>query len=196
MFKIASLAAVAAVFLSASLAQAASVAYITAPITGAFTTPAAAETTGAVAVSTTGSILNVQADPWAGTPAAGIGTYTAVYGGGAAAYDLFAPTDNVSFVLGSPDRYNTLSFYSGGTMIDAITGSAITAQANLDFMAAYVTLTTASVFDRVVFSSSSNSFEYAFPDVYVTAPVPVPAAGLLAIGGIGALAALRRRRKG
>lgn len=194
MFKIASLAVVSALALSAA-AQAASVTYVTAPITGGFNTPATTQTSGNVAVSVTGSISGLQADPWAGTPAANIGTYTSVYGGGSATYDLLAPTDNVSFVWGSPDSYNTLAFYAGNALIDSITGSAITPQANLGFAAAYVTLTTASLFDRVVFSSATNSFEYAFPDAYVTAPVPVPAAGMLAIGGLGALAALRRRRK-
>lgn len=193
MFKTVSFAALAAILCGAPQAQAASVSYITAPITGAFTTPAIFAATGRVALSTTGSIVNVQADPWAGTPAAGIGTYTSIFGGGQASYELIGPTDSVSFVWGSPDQYNRLAFYSGRALVDAITGDAIAPQANLGFAAAYVTLTTASRFDRLVFSSGNNSFEYAFPAAGV-ALVPVPAAGLLALGGIGALAALRRRK--
>lgn len=195
MFKTTLFSAVAALALSAPLAQAATVSYITTPITGAFTTPTAAETTGTVAISTTGSIVNVQADPWAGTPAANIGTYTSVFGRGSAAYNLHTTTNTVSFIWGSPDWYNTLAFYSNGTQIDSISGSMISTQANLGNKAAYVTLTTATSFDRLVFASSQNSFEYAFPAAYVApSAVPVPAAGLLAMGGIGALAALRRRK--
>lgn len=194
MLKLSIAAAIAAAGLfAAPIAQAASVTYILDPITGSFQTPGTAGTTGPVTVTTTGSIPNVQADPWSGTGAAGVGTYTSVYGGGAATYDI-KPTKTVSFIWGSPDSWNTLAFYNNGTLVDSITGSSIVTQANLGYVAAYVTLTTESVFDRLTFSSSTNSFEYAFPAEYV-APVPVPAAGLLAAGGIAALAGLKRRRK-
>lgn len=186
------LAAALAPTLVPGQAGAVSVSYITAPITGAFQTPAAAATTGNVAISTTGSITNVQADPWAGTAAANIGTYTVVFANSTASYDL-KPTDTISFVWGTPDSWNQLSFYDGATLVDSITGSSIVTQSNV--AGAYVTLSTALSFDRVVFASQQNAFEYAFPQEYVTSAVPVPAAGLLAMGGIAALAGLKRRRR-
>lgn len=187
------LAAALAPTLVPGQAGAVSVSYITAPITAAFETPAASATTGNVTISTTGSITNVQADPWAGTAAANIGTYTVVFANSTASYDL-TPTDTISFVWGSPDSWNELSFYDGATLVDSITGSSIVTQSNV--AGAYVTLSTALSFDRVVFASLyNNAFEYAFPKDYVASAVPVPAAGLLAMGGIAALAGLKRRRR-
>lgn len=105
--------------------------------------------------------------------------------------------NNLTFLWGTPDTFNYVRFYLTGTagaVLDISRG-------NLDIAGTQGTrskLVTISdlLFDRVVFSSGGQSFEFASisvaPDV---APVPVPAAGLLLISALGGVAVLRRTKK-
>jgi hypothetical protein len=49
------------------------------------------------------------------------------------------------------------------------------------------------LFDRVVFRSTRNAFEFA--NVTTTAAVPLPAAGLLLMGALAGLRPVSRRRQ-
>ncbi|MCU0985621.1 MAG: PEP-CTERM sorting domain-containing protein [Acetobacteraceae bacterium] len=98
---------------------------------------------------------------------------------------------------GSVDSYNTLSFFSGNTLIGSITGSNVTASPNGNQGVngtLYVNVTSTVAFDRVVATSSQFAFEFDNIAFNQTVPVPAPAAlGLFGVGLLG-LAFARRRR--
>ncbi len=110
-----------------------------------------------------------------------------------------------SFYLGSPDTYNTISFYSGASQIGSLSGSAIWAAANgangnqtwgrrvyYDFGSDQVT--------QITFASSGNSFEFdGLAGVRGLVPqggIPEPSTwAMMLIGFFGAGAMLRSSRR-
>lgn len=105
---------------------------------------------------------------------------------GTAEYFFNSPENTLSLVWGSPDAYNFVSLYSGGTLVGALDGTSIgTADHNY-----FVTLTSTNPFDRVDFYSSNIAFEISNVSGSNVSPVPLPAsfpmfgAALLALGGI------------
>lgn len=121
----------------------------------------------------------------------GLETFTADPG---ASYNYFG------LYWGSIDDYNSLSFYSGNTLLASVSGTdVIAAGARLgDQMAPganrYVNFTfTEQSFDRVVFNTTQYAFE---SDNHAFASVPEPASlGLFGLGLLGAAAARRRKVK-
>ena len=120
-------------------------------------------------------------------------------------------TNTLSFLWGSPDSYNTLTFLDqSGHVIGSITGTGITtgsatfnALDGLITPQTYghdkVTFTDSGLFYAVVLSSTTNAFEFAdlsfgrtFTDLQKT---PLPAALPLFAGGVGLISLLARRRK-
>lgn len=100
------------------------------------------------------------------------------------------------FLWGSIDSYNTLTFLLGGASVASFTGDDIaalfgltpTSNPNYEKVALLHFTDFGEGFDGIMFASSVNAFEFAL------APVPLPATGLLLLGALGALGALRRRR--
>jgi hypothetical protein len=105
----------------------------------------------------------------------------------------------LGLLWGSVDSYNTLSLYNGATLVGAITGTDVTANANGDQGVNgtyYVNITSTESFNTVVATSSQYAFE--FDNVaYNPTAVPEPSTFFLAIiGGLGAFTYRQMRRKG
>ena len=103
-----------------------------------------------------------------------------------------------TLLWGSIDSYNSIEFLLGGVSQLLYTGTDLINQSLFDPLSgtgpnyeqvALVNFSNfANGFDKVTFKSTQAAFEMALP------PVPVPAAGLLLLGALGGLAALRRRK--
>lgn len=107
--------------------------------------------------------------------------------------------ESLSLYIGSIDNYNTISFYNGASFVQAFSGLDFGPPANGDQglpatnRRVYFDFNGLDV-DRVVFTSTQNSFE--FDNIAVSA-IPEPGVWALMISGFGMLgAALRRRRVG
>lgn len=125
--------------------------------------------------------------------------FSYVLGGGSATFTKANnPTfvtggDSFSFIFGSPDAFNTISFSFGGADRGSVTGasSLFTTQG-----AGYYVTTVSGIgnYDAVTFTSSQNAIEFA---TYNVSAVPLPASlpmfgfGILGLAG---MAVLRQRR--
>jgi len=151
-----------------------------------------------------GSVLNQSVSGMSAAPAgdstyyysvaypqlSGVGKFQAQVG---VSYDYFG------LYWGSMDAYNTLSFYSNGSLIERITGSDVIAAGTAlgDQTAAgsnrYVNLSFAQAFDRIDFETTNYAFEtdnHAFARINVPEPATL---GLFALGLLGASVTRRRR---
>jgi hypothetical protein len=141
----------------------------------------------------TGSLVNEYRSPLQGaggtleedTP------YWNVLGRETGILDFDGTHTSLSLLWGSVDTYNTIEFWLGGSLVTSVI-STLLAPAPVPGNSGGASFVTVSnlTFDEVRFVSNSNSFEF----LGVSAAVPLPAGGLLLIGAIGGLAALRRRK--
>ncbi len=119
--------------------------------------------------------------------------YYYVQAGSEGIFSFTTAQSSVSFLWGSPDTYNTLSFYdANNNLIDSVTPDASGVWDPVGLSSKYVTIVPTAVFYSIGFSSSQNSFEFAN---VTTTPVPLPAAGLLLVGALGGLGVMSRKRR-
>lgn len=74
-----------------------------------------------------------------------------------------APQTYLGLLWGSVDSFNTLKFYSGGTLVGTVTGSDVLASPNGDqgvLGTLYVNITSTIPFDSVVATSAGRTFEF------------------------------------
>jgi hypothetical protein len=117
---------------------------------------------------------------------------------GQAILSFSQPQRYMGLLWGSVDDYNTLSFYSGGSLIGAVTGVDVHASPDGDRGVngtVYVNINSDAFFDKVVATSREYAFE--FDNVaYNTNPIPEPAtviAGALLLLPFG-ISTIRRFR--
>lgn len=124
--------------------------------------------------------------------------YLTVPGGASATFQSLNLLSAFSLYMGSPDTYNQIDFYGAGGYHETLTGTAMfngdTSQSwswgkrvNFDFGGFKV--------DKVVLSSTRNSFEVDNAAGAFAAGVPEPATWALMILGFGSVGAMVRRRR-
>lgn len=147
------------------------------------------------------SLTNVFRSPFAGTSQFGTAQYTSIEGGASATYN-FAASDTLSIFWGSPDSWNTLSFFSGvngtGTELFSITGASLLVNSVGHDLVTFIS--SGALFSSVVLTSAINAFEFSnlTASNNPPAPTPLPPAYSLFLAGLGALAVVmwhRRRRQ-
>jgi hypothetical protein len=145
-----------------------------------------------------GTIPNSRS-PWEQYAGTGPGTiggarYNSVSGGGTATYLFSAPRTLLSLMWGSPDDYNKLEIWNGGSLVETIFGDNMAITSDPGFVAArqFVNvIITGVTYDKIVFASSTDAFEFANLNAV---PVPVPAGILLMATAVAGGVALRRQR--
>jgi hypothetical protein len=126
---------------------------------------------------------------WASLP------YTSIQAGGYAIFN-FDPSNELTILWGSPDAYNTLSFFTGlngsGVDLGDVIGTDLAIQTFghdlVDFSVSGAT------FSSVRMTSPLNAFEFANLNASVVTPLPATLP-LLASGLAGIVALARRKRK-
>lgn len=122
---------------------------------------------------------------------------------------LAAPASYYGFLWGSPDSYNTVSFFSNGTMVGSFTGADVfpVADGTQGALAAgqYVNFWAGEgeQFDTVKFYSDSDAFEtdnhavFAPPVIQIETalPVPEPETYALLLAGLCAVGFMSRNRR-
>jgi hypothetical protein len=199
----------AAVLASASAANAAIVAVSTGPETYAvdeatFTTNVVctfdAPCVGPFSVTPAGgSVIQTGSNSLGAAPPMDTTAYLSVVGGGMA---TLAAAGNVitglSFFMGSPDAFNSISFFSGATLLQTITGvnfNGAPANGNQSIGQRISFTGLPGNVTSVVFNSSSSSFELD-RIVATAAPIPEPATWGMMILGMGMIGmGLRLRRR-
>ena len=122
---------------------------------------------------------------------------------GSALYSFNTPENTLSIFWGSPDSYNTLSFYASkdgtGTPLFSLTGSSLLIQGYGHDLVNFQTLD--GFFNSVVLSSTDYAFEFTNLSAYGpptvagnVAVTPLPAALPLFTTGLGALGLIGWRR--
>jgi hypothetical protein len=124
--------------------------------------------------------------------------YLTVPGGASATFTFDGLLSAFSLYMGSPDTFNSIEFFGGGGFHEVLSGTQMfqgdTSQdwawgkrVNFDFGGFNV--------DKVVLSSTANSFEVDNAAAAFRAAVPEPATWMTLIMGFGTLGAVLRRRR-
>lgn len=190
------LSPVAAVFLALAPAQSATVNYSTTLPTVAVANPTATSVTAGAThfENVFGTITNVRRSVWQATnstidPTASDAFYSAIQNG-AVTIEFGQLMQQLSFVWGSPGRLNFVRLFNDGTEVAMLGGA--TPQDATGPLTVLTTVTNVR-FDAVSFEAGAPALEYA--NLSTIAVIPLPAGGLLLLGGLAALAIGRRRAK-
>jgi hypothetical protein len=151
-----------------------------------------------------GSVLPVSIPGVAAAPAGDATLYGFAYPGVDATFQINSGSlSSLSFYLGSLDDYNTISFFSGATLIGSFTGSELTIPnpANGDQTGGdtnrryFFTFGAADNVNRVVFNTTLPAFE--FDDIAAAvSSVPEPSTWAMMILGFGLVGfSLRNNRR-
>jgi len=102
----------------------------------------------------------------------------------------------LTILWGSIDNYNAIALYLNGVLQSTVTGGYLLANGGLPAASGAAFVQIAESFNEVRFYSNFGTENdiAAFEFSNVVAAVPVPAGGLLLIGALGVLGALRRRK--
>lgn len=118
-------------------------------------------------------------------------------GRGNATLAFTRPQRYFGLLWGSVDDYNTLSFYTGSTLIGSITGSDVSSNPHGDRGPGntyYVNVTAAEPFDRV--TAASTAFAFEFDDVAIsTEDIAIPEPASVVLIGFGAVVLLSLSRR-
>ena len=132
--------------------------------------------------------------PWDTTAFQNTAFYNSVERNGFAEYNFNTTQFSFGLMWGSPDTYNTLSFFLNGVLQYSTTGDEFTPPAppqrgfvNVDFSGFR------QGFDTVRFESGFDAFEYS--NVLPATVIPLPTPALLLLTALGGLAYLGRRRR-
>jgi len=139
-----------------------------------------------------GSALSASAGDAGNYLSTGVGTITLAFGSAQTAFLM---------LWGSIDDYNTAEFFNGATLVQSVGGTEVAALVGASpngfqgFGGSAYVLFSGAAFDRIAFSSTTNSFEFAAL-IGSTQPFAVPVPAGLALFGMGllGLGLLRGRR--
>jgi hypothetical protein len=155
--------------------------------------------------STFSSTTSMAAEPAGDTTTYGAGEPADM--GGSATFQVLPgfQINSLSFDLGSLDTYNTISFYSGITLLQSYGGTSLTVPNPADGEQAgdannrryYFTFGAADNVNRVVFASTTPAFEFDNIAATLVSAVPEPATWTMMILGFGFVGFMMRgnRRK-
>ncbi len=119
-------------------------------------------------------------------------------GGGTALYDFASPQSLLVALLGSPDSYNSIDFYSstggGGTNVGHFTGSDFSIATFGHDLVTFIA--SGGTFQSLVLSSAHAALEFAAVETRNEIPTtPIPGTLPLFATGLGVFGYLARRRK-
>ena len=140
----------------------------------------------------TGNVqLNIIGNDLPNDPPDATAPYNSVSSGATATYH-FGPRSSLSLLWGSPDDYNHIDFFLGGSLLDTVSGDnpmiVPPGVAGLGFV--NVTITGIK-FDKIVLRSvGSDAFEYAN-----LSAIPLPAAAWMMLSALAGLGFVARRKK-
>lgn len=166
---------------------------------GAVYTQGAANTAAAASHFRTGSVAGQYASPAADTT----GFFTVGPADGSpVTIRLGTAANYFGFYAGSLDSFNMVQFFAGNSMVDQFSGTQINAVAfpgdptnGNQAAAQYIDYFTSTLYDRIVYSSTSNAFETDSHAFGIASPRGVPEPSSVALLGLGVVALAARRRK-